>query len=48
MKFTVVYLKVKQNKDGSVEFEGPVVGPDSETKEEADNAARQIVPKISA
>lgn len=43
MRFAVTYLKVKENKDGSVEFEGPIIGPVVPSRTEADDRARVIV-----
>lgn len=43
MRYAVAYIKVKENKEGILEFEGPVVGPVVPTEQEAHERARAIV-----
>lgn len=43
MKFAVTYLKVKELKDGTLEFDGPIIGPVVPTRDEADMRTKAIV-----
>lgn len=43
MRFAIAYLKVKELKDGSLEFDGPVIGPVVPSRDEAEQRARTIV-----
>lgn len=41
--YIVVYLRVYHSKDHGLEFEGPFLGPESETFDEAEEIAQRIV-----
>lgn len=42
-KHIIVYLKVQQTKEGELKFEGPVLGPVTESLEQAEEEAKKIV-----
>lgn len=43
MRFAVTYLKVREFKDGHLEFEGPIIGPVVPSRTEAETRAKNIV-----
>jgi hypothetical protein len=47
VSYVVLYLKARINKDGSLDVDGPMLGPETDTREEADEAAKKIVTTFS-